>query len=327
MRERKAPSLFGKRIEVERKAVLRKDSASQRRETERRKFAHPLKPKGSNPKDALDSKESADLRDKNKRGFSDKRLGNEKNAAGSEKNQATEKTKNDEACAVTQASPAQIASAQQNVNNASQKVTNLVALSGYSAVDIENKATEIYNDAKNMGYYGAAQAIPYIEQQLSERYGIPMGTLTDSLKVSFSNKPDKYVPGPIQSALTQLKNNGSAIPLAKQDLDQATQNLQNLKEPKCVPNATPALPQPQPQTPPTFNILEMVTDSENLARISGNEGNVNVQMRILTTRIVGTDHGALYDQVYTVFLNSSFQWEGYNGKDKPTQYGFLTGVT
>lgn len=269
-----------------------------------------------------ETNKASHLKDRNKRVRSD-----EKVDSTSKTQEPPTENNNDDKCVLIPVSPEQLKAAQDSVNHANQKFTNLVALSQYSAVDIENKATEIFNDTKNLHYYSSSQAIPYIEKKLSEEFGIPMGTLTDSLKAAYRRNPDDFVPGPIIAALTEKKNNGSAISLAKDALDQATQTLQSLKEPKCMANEPVGIPQATLQTPSSFNILELVTDSENIARNSGNAGNVNVQMRYLTTRIVGTDSGDLFDGVYSVFLDASFKWEAYRGKDKPTQYGFLTSVS
>lgn len=232
---------------------------------------------------------------------------------GTKAKQVLESEKKEAACVLIQGTPEQIDAAQKSVDKANQQHSNLMILSTYSPVDAENKATEIYNDSKNSGL-----GIKYIEQTLSDRYGIPMGTLTDSLKAAYESNPDEYVPTPIMNALLAKKNDGNAIPNAKLQVDNATNALNYLKEPRC----TTSVPQTQPQVVPTFNILQLVNDAANEVG-----KNVNVQMRYLTTRLVGTDHGDLFDKVYTVYLDASFKWEAYQGKDKPTQYGFLTSVT
>ncbi len=75
-----------------------------------------------------------------------------------------------------------------------------------------------------------------------------------------------------------------------------------------------------------MNILELVNNSENRARDSGNEGNVFARMRDLTIQLTGTDHGEQYDQTYAAYYQAYIQWAATPGK-KPTQYGFLTNVT
>jgi len=324
-------SFLGKRVKVVTKGEGQGDPAVQKRKFQEGNF---LKRKNiqqvnQTPKEEDSAKDDLNLKSKDKYFLRKRATVDQKSDKQDSKTQKeqTENKKNDEVCVLTPASSEQIKEAQQSINQANQKYTNLLTLSQYSAVDIENKANEIFNGAKNMRYYESSKAIPYIEKKLSEEFGIPMGTLTDSLKVAYKNKPDKYVPGPIISALTEKKNDGSAISFAKQNLDQAVQALQNLKDPKCSTNVPVGIPQTPLQIPPSFNILELVTDSENVARNSGYADNINVQMRYLTTRIVGADSGNLFDQVYTVFLNASFKWEVYRGEDKPTQYGLLTSVT
>lgn len=246
--------------------------------------------------------------------------------SSTKKQEALENNHMEEVCTVIQSNPEEIAAAQASVNKANQKHNNLVTLSQYSSIDIENKANEIYNDAKNLGYYSTSQAVPYIEKRLAEDYGIPMGTLTDSLKVAYGGRNvDKHVPNPIQSALSAQKNNGHALTMAEQDISNKTQRLDNLTNPQCViPNNT-NVPQTQP-VQNSFNLLEMITDSENVARDVACKDKLNVQMRYITTRIVGTDHGDQYDQTYTQILNASFKWQASTDTNKPTQYGFLTAV-
>ncbi len=231
-----------------------------------------------------------------------------------------------EPCRPVEVSPQQIEAAQAYVNKASQKYTNLVALSRYTVVDIENEATRIYNDAKNSGYYGSSQAIPYIERKLSDEYGVPMGTITTMLETAYKRTdPDKKVPMPIRYALTEQRNKGFALSQAKENWDQATQRLKNLQEPSCAASEMATLPPTFIQAPD--NILELVTNSENLARNQGQENNINVQMRELTIALVGIDHGELYDHVYGIYLEASFKWKADRNQNKPTQYGFLTRVT
>ncbi|MCE5316262.1 MAG: hypothetical protein LLG04_02730 [Parachlamydia sp.] len=319
--EQKNPiSLLGKRAKDENQTATPGESALQSKKIDQR-FSPILKNfrfKAKNKTPSENGKKPYGEPDKSNSGTKAKQAPEQP-----AKKQVLESQKKEAGCVVNQATPEQVAAAQKSVDKANQQHANLVTLSTYSPLDFENKATEIYNGAKNQGLYGA-DAIKYIEKTLSDQYGIPMGTLTDSLKAAFISKPDKYVPTPIMNALLQ-RNNGNAISNAKQDVNNATQILNNLKEPAC---ASPGLTQTQPPVaPPSFNILSLVTDSENVARNTGYENNINVQMRYLTTQLVGTDHGDQYDKVYTAYLDASFKWDAYHGNDKPTQYGFLSSIT
>lgn len=227
-------------------------------------------------------------------------------------------------CTIVPRTPAEIATAEKRVESANQKVVYLGALSGYSSIDIENVATQVYNDARNAQRTGALP-VATIEKQLSEKYGIPMGTLTDSLTNAFASRnPDSHVTKRIQEALTAQQTNGNARTIAQQDLDTAKTTLQQIKEPSCEAVAPS---QPTVSVPRPTNILELVNDSENIARQSGLEGNVFVQMRSLATALTGSDHGEQYENAYSSFYQGYAEWQRYRGEDKPTQYGFLTAMT
>jgi hypothetical protein len=244
-----------------------------------------------------------------------------------QKKQAIKDEKEEKTCV---SSSEQIEAAQQARDKADQKYQNLMALSGYTDVDIENVANNIYNRAKDKHPFNQIEAIKYIEEKASEEYGIPMGTLTHSLIVAYKSKnhKDTNVPNPIIAALIERRNTGSALSLAEKNLYHAKQVLQNLKEHKCELNENEVFsPQTLLSMPSSVNILEMVTDSENEARKQGFENNIYVQMRYLAGRIAGIDHGDLYEQIYKVYFDASFKWEKHHGEDKPTEYGFLTYVT
>lgn len=201
-----------------------------------------------------------------------------------------------------------------HINNLKLKKSNLEALAGYSDIDIENKATEIYNIAKDSGDGGVYS----IQHTLLDLYGIPIGLHASVLEEAYKSKNNRdiHVPKRIADILRDQRDSGAQLWSINRQLSQALDSLSEATQPRSSITAPP-------------HILELVTDSENYARECGFEGNMLVQIYYIAKYLAGgTDQGPLFEKIYYVFIEARSEWLLDSKKrDAPTPYGFLTYVT
>lgn len=229
--------------------------------------------------------------------------------------------KDQDTCVLKQVPPQEILDAEKNESTASQRLINYLTLFNYTPEELWALAVSLHDNTKNAHQYGS-NAIFQIEKEISERFGIPMGTLTSTLQEAFKSNPDEHVPKRIFGAFAEELKNGTNLKNIQQELDQAKVHLESLKEPSCV---IPEYSEPQPHRP-TIDYSQLAIDIQNAATNSGNPGNLNVEMRILSTVFAGADNGNLFNQIYSACYEASVNWNNYSGKDKPTQYGFLVSL-
>lgn len=241
-----------------------------------------------------------------------------------EEDRRVKKIKTEDTCVLETGAPDQITAAQKSLADANQKLNNAYTLAGYTVVDMENVGTGLFDDFPKKGIYGYQNRIDYIEAELYRRFAVPVGCCSDSLKnVLLSHDARDNVGLCVKDMLKDWQGKGSGIAQAQAEVNRAKANLDYLQQPHCAPVAS--TPVDTTSALQSINILELVNNAEYLADKANAPKNPFLMMRHICLVVCGSDTGECFNDAYLAAKKAYYEYERMpNGKDKPTQYGFMT---